>query len=152
MNAAVNELNPTGQRFYLYSQQIINTTLSQSATRIYLNHTPQIETGQIVGIAATSASNGPAAAPANISINNLDGTTNVAAGNYLDQLFLTLINKNDEVIFQNIPYSTLFPFDGKIHKYNAVKIDTRKSYFSFSAGVIISGNITVNLIFLMNYQ
>ena len=152
MSAAVNALNPTGQRFYLYSQQIINTTLTQSATRIYMNHTPQIETGQIVGIAVTSSQFGPAVAPANISINNFDGTTNVGASNYADQLFVTLVNKNNEVIFQNIPCSTLFPFNGKIHKYNAVNIDTRKSYFSFSAGTPISGNIVINLIFIMNYQ
>jgi hypothetical protein len=153
MSAAGSELNPTGQRFYLYTQQIISGNVTQSATRIYLNHTPQIETGQIVGIAATSKISGPGVGqPGNISQLFYNGTTNVGAFTYLDQLFLTLVNKNDETIFQNIPYSTLYPFNGKIHKYNAVNIDTRKSYFSFASGVIITGDISANLIFVMNYQ
>jgi len=153
MSAADNALNPTGQRFYLYTQQIIFGNVSQSLTRIYLNHTPQLEIGQIVGVAATSKIFGPVIGqPGNITQQFYDGTTNVGAFTFLDQLFLTLVNKNDEVIFQNIPYSTLFPFNGKIHKYNAVNIDTRKSYFSFAAGVFVAGNVSASLIFIMNYQ
>lgn len=153
MNAAGTNLNPTGERFYLYTQQIIAGNQTQDAQRIYLNHTPQIETGQIVGIAATSKISGPGVGqPGNISNLFYNGTTNVGAFTYLDQLFLTLVNRKNEMIFQNIPYSTLYPFNGKIHKYNAVNIDSRKSYFSFASGVIITGDVSASLIFIMNYQ
>jgi hypothetical protein len=153
MNAAETNLNPTGERFYLYTQQIVAGNQTQDAQRIYLNHTPQIETGQIVGIAATSKISGPGVGqPGNISNLFYNGTTNVGAFTYLDQLFLTLVNRKNEMIFQNIPYSTLYPFNGKIHKYNAVNIDSRKSFFSFASGVIITGDVSASLIFIMNYQ
>jgi len=153
MNAAETNLNPKGERFYLYTQQIVAGNQTQDAQRIYLNHTPQIETGQIVGIAATSKISGPGVGqPGNISNLFYNGTTNVGAFTYLDQLFLTLVNRKNEMIFQNIPYSTLYPFNGKIHKYNAVNIDSRKSYFSFASGVIITGDVSASLIFIMNYQ
>jgi len=154
MNAAGNELNPTGQRFYLYTQQIISGNLTQSATRIYLkNHTPQLETGQLVGLASTLKNSGVGGSFANISplfydnYNNLDGFIGIAYS-----LFLTIVNKKGEILFENIPYTTLFPYDGKIHKYNAVNIDTRKSYFSFAAGSLPAGNWNASLIFIMNYQ
>ena len=153
MNAAVDILNPTAERFYLYTQNIISGGAPTNATqRIYLNHTPQLETGQMVGLASTSSFTGPGSNPANISPNFYDTNANVGNFSFLYQLYLTIVNKNNEAIFENIPYSTLFPFNGKIHKYNAVNIDTRKSYFSFAAGTVLSGNINASLIFLMNYQ
>ena len=154
MSAAVNILNPTGERFYLYTQNIINAGAPVSSTnRVYLNHTPQIEQGQLVGLASTLKNTGVTASLPNISslwydgVNNLDGFIGISYS-----LFLTIVNKNNEVLFENIPYNTLFPLNGKIHKYNAVNIDTRKSYFSFAAGTIPGGNWNASLIFIMNYQ
>jgi hypothetical protein len=153
MSAAVDILNPTAERFYLYTQNIISGGSPTNATnRIYLNHTPQLENGQMVGLASTSSFGGPALNPANISNTFYDNNINVGNFSFLYQLYLTIVNKNNEIIFENIPYSTLFPFNGKIHKYNAVNIDTRKSYFSFAAGTVLTGNINASLIFLMNYQ
>lgn len=154
MNAAVDILNPTGERFYLYTQNIINDGAPANSTnRIYLNHTPQIEKGQLVGLASTLKGTGVFASLPNISplwydgANNLDGFFGISYS-----LFLTIVNKNNEILFENIPYNTLFPFAGKIHKYNAVNIDTRKSYFSFAAGTLPGGNWNASLIFIMNYQ
>jgi len=154
MSDAVDILNPTGQRFYLYTQNIIDTGGSVSnINRVYLNHTPQLETGQLVGLASTLKNSGVGGSFANISplfydnYNNLDGFIGIAYS-----LFLTIVNKKGEILFENIPYTTLFPYDGKIHKYNAVNIDTRKSYFSFAAGSLPAGNWNASLIFIMNYQ
>ena len=153
MSAAVDILNPTAERFYLYTQNIISGGAPTNAiNRIYLNHTPQLETGQMVGLASTASFNGPQGNPPNISNTFYDNNSNVGNFSFLYQLYLTIVNKNNEIIFENIPYSTLFPYNGKIHKYNAVNIDTRKSYFSFAAGTVLSGNINASLIFLMNYQ
>jgi hypothetical protein len=154
MNAAVDILNPTGERFYLYTQNIINDGAPANSTnRIYLNHTPQLEKGQLVGLASTLKNTGVIASNPNISplwydnANNLDGFFGISYS-----LFLTIVNKNNEILFENIPYNTLFPLNGKIHKYNAVNIDTRKSYFSFAAGTLPGGFWNASLIFIMNYQ
>ena len=148
-----NNLNPTGQRFYLYTQTLINSGEPTAATqRIYLNHTPQIENGQLVGLFSTASFSGPAGTSPNISPLNYNGYSNVGNFSFLYQLYVTIVNKNDVVLFDRIPYSLLFPYAGKIHKYNAVNIDTRKSYFSFAAGTVLSGNIDVSLTFIMNYQ
>lgn len=153
MSAAVDILNPAGERFYLYTQNIISGGDPTNATqRIYFNHTPQIETGQMVGLASTASFNGPGGTSANISPLFYDQNSNVGNFSFLFQLYVTIVNKSNEAIFQNIPYSTLFPINGKIHRYNAVNIDTRKSYFSFAAGTVLSGNIDASLIFIMNYQ
>ena len=153
MSAAVDILNPKGERFHLYTQTLINAGVPTSNTqRIYLNHTPQLETGQIVGIFSTASFAGPGSQPANISPQNYNGYSNVGNFSFLYQLYVTIVNKKDVVLFDRIPYSSLFPFNGKIHKYNAINVDTRKCYFSFAAGTVLSGNIDVNLTFIMNYQ
>jgi hypothetical protein len=150
----VNELNPSGERFHIEA-----ITVSQGASvsipeRIYWPHLPILETGQIVGLVALSAFAGPNGNPPNISPNTIipEPSQSVSVFNYLQNLFVTLVNKNGEVIFSNIPYSTLFPFNGKIKRYNAVNLDTRKCFFSFASGTIINGNITAHIGFLMNYQ
>jgi hypothetical protein len=150
----VNELNPSGERFHIEA-----ITVSQGASvsipeRIYWPHLPILETGQIVGLVALSAFAGPNGNPGNISPNTVipNPSQSVSNFNYLQNLFVTLVNKNGEVLFSNIPYSTLFPFNGKIKRYNMVNLDTRKCFFSFVSGTIISGQITAHIGFLMNYQ
>lgn len=152
MNAE-NNLNPTGQRFYLYSQTIIaNSTFVGQINRTYLEHTPQIENGQIVGLYACSAISGPNFNNANISGTNYNGSLNIGSNNFLTQLYLTLVNKKGKIIFSQIPIALLFPYNGKIHLYNAVNIDMRKSYLTFAAGSIPANTMNVNLVFIMNFQ
>lgn len=151
MNVADN-LNPTGQRFYLYSQTIIIGGQNVSdKNRIYMNHTPAIEKGQLVGLTIAADTLYPLQGPPrNIGPQFYNNDSNLIFGS-LD-VFLTIVNKKGEVLFQNIPWTSLFPFNGKIHKYNAVNIDTRKSYFSLATSPLLPGNLNINVIFIMNYQ
>jgi hypothetical protein len=152
MSDAVDILNPSAERFYLYTQVLFNSgTSNQDVQRIYFNHTPQIETGQMVGLSMACMSLFPLAGPPQ----NISPLFNGVYANLIYgalDVYVTIVNTNNEILFQNIPWSSLYPYDGKIHKYNAVNIDTRKSYFSLAAGTFLPGDITINLIFLMNYQ
>jgi hypothetical protein len=104
-------------------------------------------------LASTLTNTGVIASLPNISSLFYDGNSNIDGFIGIGySLFLTIVNKNNEILFENIPYNTLFPLNGKIHKYNAVNIDTRKSYFSFAAGTLPAGNWDASLIFIMNYQ
>jgi hypothetical protein len=156
MNAADN-LNPTGQRFYLYQQQItLGQQLIGDQNRLYLNHTPILENSQIVGLMSVSASVF-FGQPANISIENLRNLEVINAqyfgnGNWVRKTYLTLVNKKGETIFSQIPISTLLPVGGKIHKYNAVNIDTRKSFFSFTPVNIVNFDVLISVGFVLNYE
>lgn len=159
MSAAVDILNPTGQRFYLYEQQItLNQQLLGDQNRLYLNHTPIIENSQIVGLLSFSGSPYPTnPGSGNISQQSIYGPNVLNAqylgnGNWIRKTYLTLVNKNNEVLFNQIPISTLLPFNGKIHKYNAVNVDTRKSYFSFTPVGIVNFETQISIGFVLNYE
>lgn len=149
----VNSLNPPAQRLHIESITV-SAGVNSTAERIYWPHLPILETGQLVGLIALSAFAGPQGNPGNISAGTVipNPSANVSSFNYLSNLFVTIVNRDGVTLFDRIPYSTLFPFNGKIKRYNAVNIDTRKCFFSFVSGTIISGNITANLGFYMNYQ
>jgi hypothetical protein len=149
-----NALNPSGERFHIEAITVSTGAAVSIPERIYWPHLPILETGQIVGLLALSAFAGPSGNPSNISPNTVNPAPsfNVSSFNYLQNLFVTLVNKNGETLFDRIPYSTLFPFNGKIKKYNAVNLDTRKCFFSFASGTIISGQITAQIGFILNYQ
>ncbi|NCX93281.1 MAG: hypothetical protein EBX40_01210 [Gammaproteobacteria bacterium] len=157
MNANVNNLNPTGQRFYLYQQQITNNgQLLGDQNRLYLNHTPILENSQIVGLISFSASFF-FTQPKNISqqnLRNLDvlNAEYVGNGSWVRKTYLTLVNKNNQTIFSQIPISTLLPVGGKIHKYNAVNIDTRKSFFSFTPVNVVNFDVQISVGFILNYE
>lgn len=150
----VEALNPTSQRLYLASIPLQAAAGPGLGNRIYFPHLPQIEAGQLVGLIALSAFSGPAGNPGNISQGAIVpiNAANLSVFNYLTSLLVTLVNKRGEVLFDRIPYATLFPINGKVKRYNAVNIDSRNSFFTFPAGTIISGNINANLGFYMNYQ
>lgn len=159
MSAAVDILNPTGQRFYLYEQQItLNQQLLGDQNRLYLNHTPIIENSQIVGLLSFSGSAYPTnPASGNISQQTIYGPNVLNAqylgnGNWIRKTYLTLVNKNNEVLFNQIPISTLLPINGKIHKYNAVNVDTRKSYFSFTPVGFVNFETQISIGFVLNYE
>jgi hypothetical protein len=155
--SAADNLNPTGQRFYLYQQQItLNQQLIGDQNRLYLNHTPILENSQIVGLISVSAS-GFIGQPANISIENLRNLEVINAqylgnGNWVRKTYLTLVNKKGDTIFSQIPISTLLPVGGKIHKYNAVNIDTRKSFFSFTPVTFVNFDVLISVGFILNYE
>jgi hypothetical protein len=155
--SAADKLNPTGQRFYLYQQQItFGLQLIGDQNRLYLNHTPILENSQIVGLMSVSAS-GFFGQPANISTENLRNLEVINAqylgnGNWVRKTYLTLVNKKGETIFSQIPISTLLPVGGKIHKYNAVNIDTRKSFFSFTPVNIVNFDVLISVGFVLNYE
>lgn len=157
MSAAVDVLNPTGERFYLYQQQITNNgQLIGDQNRLYLNHTPILENSQIVGLLSFSAS-GFFGEPANISLQNLRNLEVVNAqylgnGNWVRKTYLTLVNKKGETLFSQIPISSLLPVGGKIHKYNAVNIDTRKSFFSFTPVNIVNFDVQISVGFVLNFE
>jgi hypothetical protein len=95
--------------------------------------------------------------PANISIENLRNLEVINAqylgnGNWVRKTYLTLVNKKGETIFSQIPISTLLPFAGKIHKYNAVNIDTRKSFFSFTPVNFVNFDVLMSVGFILNYE
>lgn len=150
-----NDLNPPGERLHTQFFTISEATAAPvAATRIYFPHLPILETGQIVGLIALSAFAGPDGNAPNVSPNVTFPmpSQSVSSFNFLTALFVTLVNKQGETLFDRIPYSTLFPFNGKIKRYNAVNLDTRKCFFTFPSGTIVSGNITAALGFYLNYQ
>jgi len=155
--SAADNLNPTGQRFYHYQQQItLNQQLIGDQNRLYLNHTPILENSQIVGLLSFSAS--PFfGEPANISVQNLRNLEVINAqyfgnGSWVRKTYLTLVNKKGDTLFSQIPISSLLPIGGKIHKYNAVNIDTRKSFFSFTPVNIVNFDVYINVGFVLNYE
>jgi hypothetical protein len=150
----VKALNPTAQRLYTAAIPLQAAAGLGLGNRVYFPHLPQIETGQLVGLVALSAFAGPAGNAGNISQSAPIpiGYANVSVFNYLTSLMVSLVNKGGEVIFDRIPYASLFPINGKVKRYNAVNLDSRNCFFTFPAGTIISGNINANLGFYMNYQ
>ena len=151
---ANNKYNPTAQRYHIESMVLSsNVGVIGDASRIYFNHIPQIETGQLVGL----FSQGRIPIPfnqSNISPNTtipFNATTlNTLTG--FNNLFVTIVNSKGDTLFSQIPYSALFPFNGRIKPYNAVNIDSRKCFFSFSPGAAVGGNLTAQIGFLMQYQ
>lgn len=150
----VEALNPTTQRLYVAAIPLNSNSGPGLGNRVYFPHLPQIEAGQIVGIIALSAGFGTAGAPPNISLGAVNpiGSLNLNAFNYLTRLLVTIVNKRGEVLFNNVPYASLFPINGKVKRYNAVDVDSRNCFFTFPSGTTISGNINANLGFYMNYQ
>jgi hypothetical protein len=144
--------NPTAQRFHVESMILTDNALGLGdAARIYFNHIPQIEVGQLVGLFVQGNFFGIG--------NNITSTTPIPLQSLtmtiltgFNNLFVTIVNKKGETLFSQIPYCTLFPVNGRIKPYNAVDIDSRKSYFSFSPGVSLTGPLTAQIGFLMQYQ
>jgi hypothetical protein len=92
-------------------------------------------------------------------INNISSTTPIPQQSFttdvlrgFNTLFVTIVNTKGEILFNMIPYASLYPINGKIFPYNAVNIDTKKCYFTYSPGVRIGGPLSAQLGFLMNYQ
>lgn len=147
-----SKFNPPAERFHIESMVLAPDGLTPGdASRIYFNHIPQIETGQLVGLISLGAFN--------LFGNNISGSTTIPiASNTLQAvfgfygLFVTIVNTKGETLFSQIPYSILYPIAGRIKPYNAVNIDSRKSFFSFAPGAIPSGPLTAQLGFLMQYQ
>ena len=162
-NTAVdtNDLaNPAFQRGHLLSFLVVNGVDTPApGSRVYFPHTPQIETGQMVGISAFIAVRSPQGGGPNIS--QLApvpiGSENVQAGpgyQIAKLLVLNLVNRSGEILFQQTPFSLLFPFFGKIHRYNAVNLDSRACYVQWPGALpVIAGTAyNINIMFYMNYQ
>ncbi len=147
-----NKYNPPAKRFHIESMVLAGAgSFPGDASRIYFNHIPQIETGQLVGLIALGRFTGIGN---NISANTvipIDSLTMQQVTGF-NSLFVTIVNTKGETLFSQIPYSILYPISGRIKPYNAVNIDSRKSFFSFAPGAILSGPLTAQLGFLMQYQ
>jgi hypothetical protein len=157
-----NEYNPEGARLHMASIPVSvpnpNVFTAIAVGRVYFPHLPVIETGQLVGLCSFVATglSQPFGKPGNIGIGNIipfTGSTNVNPNGVLsggmENIFITIVNKKKEVLFNQVPYSLLFPIDGKIQPFNAVNIDSRSSYFSFPPGVDLIPNLVANLGFYM---
>jgi hypothetical protein len=151
---AANKYNPPAQRFHIESM-ILSPDAAPigDASRIYFNHIPQIETGQLVGL-FTQGRDTFVFNQSNISFNTTiptqSQTIDILRG--FNNLFVTIVNYKGDTLFSQIPYSSLFPFNGRIKPYNAVNIDSRKSYFSLTPGAVANGPLSVQIGFLMQYQ
>lgn len=163
MNEAVtvNKLNPTSQRAYLASINVVDGVNAPTpGSRVYFPHLPQIEAGQIVGISAFVGVRGPGATPQNISqfAPYPFGVINAGyqAGFEVAQLLLvTLVNKSGEILFDRVPFGLLYPILGRVQRYNAVNLDSRACYFTFPGALpVLAPNVpyNANLMFYMNYQ
>jgi len=160
--------NPTGKR--LHFQPIVlskNGSPPGPSGKIYFPHIPQIETGQLVGLFSGAGFESLGGAPVSGNVSpgtyvpvgpsNVGGIlvvpSNVnSVGFGFNTLFVTIVNKKGETIFEKIPYSALYPIQGKIRQYSAVDIDSRMCYFSIAPTTILSGEIVAWLGFYMNYQ
>ena len=153
------EANPAFQRGHLLSFLVVNGVDTPApGSRVYFPHTPQIETGQMVGISAFIAVRGVGTSPnisqfAPVPI----GSQNVENGvgfEISSLLTISLVSKSGEVLFQQTPVNLLFPIQGKVHRYNAVNLDSRASYVQWPGALpVISGTAyNINLMFYMNYQ
>ena len=149
-----NKYNPIAQRRELVSVSINNTLIPGGVgARVYFNHIPQIETGQMVGLYACIST------PNNLLQNNISPNTNnpsnlrtQSAATNLEGLFVTIVNKKGDTLFSQFPFSLLFPLNGRILPLNAVNIDSRKSFFTFSGNIPPADRSSAQLVFLMNYQ
>jgi hypothetical protein len=147
-----NDLNFIGQRVHVQSMVLAPDSFGPGlGNRVYFDHIPVIETGQLVGIYTLGDFPG-------IS-NNISGNTCLPIqSSTLDTLrgfnecYITIVNKKDEVLFNNIPYSSIYPIDGKVKPYNAVNIDSKKSFISVAPGAIPTGPLTYQICFIMRYQ
>jgi len=149
-----SKFNPPAERFHIESMVLAADSLGiGDASRIYFNHIPQIEVGQLVGLISQGEFNA-LFIPPNISPQTVIPIPSLTLDVFLgfNNLFVTIVNKKGETLFSQIPYCTLFPLNGKIKPYNAVNIDSRKSFFSFTPGVALVGPLTAQLGFLMRYQ
>lgn len=163
MSALVgNEYNPEGARLHMASIPVSvpnpNVLTAIAVGRVYFPHLPVIETGQLVGLCSFVATglNPPFGKPGNISAGNIipftgsnNITTNAVLAGGMENIFITIVNKKKEVLFNQVPYSLLFPIDGKIQPFNAVNIDSRNCFFSFPPGVDLLPNLVANLGFYM---
>jgi hypothetical protein len=149
-----NKYNPPAQRYHIESM-ILQPDAAPigDASRVYFNHIPQIETGQLVGLFSQGRD------PLIFGQSNISNTTTIPTQSQtidilrgFNNLFVTIVNYKGEVLFNQVPYSTLFPFNGRIKPYNAVNIDSRKCYFSITPGATPTGPLSVQIGFLMQYQ
>jgi len=159
----VNPLNPTAQRLHVVTIPISAPSTALTvfpSNRVYFPHLPVIEVGQLVGLISFVATglNSPFGEPQNISPDNIGpgsvknlSTLGVLAGG-MENVLITIVNKSGDVIFNQIPYASLFPIKGKIKPYNAVNIDSRNCYLSFPPFTDLIPNTVVNIGFLMQYQ
>lgn len=160
LHSDISQANPQSQRGHLLSFLVVNGVDTPApGSRVYLPHTPQIETGQLVGLSSFMAVRGPAAQSPNISqfATVPIGSENVQDGPGAEVgklLMLTVVNRSGEVIFEKIPLNLLFPFRGKVHRYNAVNIDSRACYLTWAGALpVIAGTAyNVNIMFYMNFQ
>lgn len=156
----IDQANPQSERGHLLTFLVVNGVDTPTpGSRVYLPHTPQIETGQLVGLSSFMAVRGPAAqnpnisqfAPVPIGAENVQDGPGAEIGKLL---MLTVVSRSGEVLFEKIPLNLLFPFRGKIHRYNAVNIDSRACYLTWAGALpVIAGTAyNVNLMWYMNYQ
>lgn len=151
---AVNKYNPPAQRYHIESMILTPEAAPiGDASRVYFNHIPQIETGQLVGLIAQGRDPlifGQSNISVNTTIPTQSSTIDILRG--FNNLFVTIVNYKGETLFSQVPYSSLFPFNGRIKPYNAVNIDSRKCYFSLTPGATPNGPLSVQIGFLMQYQ
>jgi hypothetical protein len=152
-NQPGDKYNPPAQRYHIESFILAGPgVLFTDSARIYWDQIPQIETGQLVGLFIQGEWFAK-------GINNISSTTPIPQQSFttdvlrgFNTLFVTIVNTKGEILFNMIPYASLYPINGKIFPYNAVNIDTKKCYFTYSPGVRIGGPLSAQLGFLMNYQ
>lgn len=147
-----NDLNFIGQRVHVQSMVLAPDAFGPGlGNRVYFDHIPVIETGQLVGLFTQGNFFGISS---NISSNTClpiqSNTLNILRG--FNECYITIVNKKDEILFNNIPYSSLYPINGKVKPYNAVNIDSKKSFISVAPGAVPTGPLTFQVSFIMRYQ
>lgn len=143
--------NPTGKRLHQEAIIVSRTGGTPPAgNRIYLPPIPVVDSMQLVGLTCFLSVDGVKDVPPDISQNTVIPITAITLNpETASYMYLTIVNKSGEAIFQNLPLSLLFPYKGKIHNFYAVDIDTNRSYFSLAAGTGITGDVVVNLGFYL---
>lgn len=153
-NSSADSYNPQGQRRQLVSVVANGSPVdSGNGQRVYFDHIPQIEAGQMVGLF------GCASTPNNLLQRNISQNVSFpaslrsqSAATNIEGLFVTIVNKNGDTLFSQFPFSLLFPFNGRVLPLNAVDIDSRKCFFSFAGGLPVANRSSIQLVFIMNYQ
>jgi hypothetical protein len=153
-NSIENKYNPIGQRRQLVSITLNGTLIPfGTGARIYFDHIPNIETGQVTGLFACAAT------PNNLLQDNISVNVTFpaflraqSAATNIEGLYVTLVNKKGDTLISQIPFSLLYPFNGRILPINAVDLDSRKCFFTFSGGVPVADRSAAQLVFVMNYQ
>jgi hypothetical protein len=148
----VNNIND-GQRLHVQSMVLSPDSFGPGlGNRVFFDHIPVIEVGQLIGL--FTLGNWNTLSTANISNQNIlpvqSNTMNIFVG--FNETFITIVNKKGQNIFSQIPYSSLYPLNGKVKPYNAVNIDSRKSYIEIAPGSLPVGPLTFQIAFIMKYQ